>query len=235
MRKVRPGDVIDDFQSQLADLDSYFQRVVGVLTGTHNEKSDVSTLAEQTMVTLATALEGFLSDLFLAYLNSNSTKFQESYENSVRQSIQSKYGIWHADRLTYSTVRHIKLSDLQLLIDPTGWNVTFKEAQMLKTRAAEWLIQVHRNRVNSLSIDDDRVIDTVKVIRDFIAHRSRGAKDRMNTGLEAIDQGPPNQNLGRGDNEIQHVGPFLKAVFGTRRRLQLYGDRLREIANKLRP
>lgn len=234
MRKMDPNDVVDDFVSQLDDLEAYCQRVADRLVGTATEKGDISILAEQTFVSAATAFEGFLSDLFLAFLNRDPSAFLAEHRERIRQSVEGKFGAWHWGKLSYAAPRHVKVDDLISLIDPTGWNLTFKDAEALKTKATAWLIVAHRNKITGLTEHDERVIDTTKAIRDYIAHRSSGSKQRMNEALDSVDQGPPNDNLGRGEHEINNAGSFLKAVFDGSRRLELYCERLRQIAQALR-
>lgn len=234
MRKIRPNDVIDDFRSQATELLDYFGRLSTALNNTANELSDRSTLAEQTFLNAATAFEGFLSDVFIAFLNRDSSQYQDDVFNRLKSSVKEKYGEWHSLRLSYGKVKHIGAADVKELLDPTGWNVTFKSAEVLKTKANEWLKTSVANKFKALTKHDERVIDTTKAVRDFIAHRSESAKQRMNDTLNAVDKGPPNRNLGRGAHQVHKAGSFLKAEFSGSARVKLYIERLRDIANKLK-
>ncbi|NLS91520.1 MAG: hypothetical protein GXX96_04975 [Planctomycetaceae bacterium] len=120
------------------------------------------------------------------------------------------------------------------LLDPTGWNITFRNAETLKTKAADWLATLYASKVTSLTKHDERVIDTTKAVRDFIAHRSDSAKTTMNDLLGEVDKGPPNRHLGRGNHLVHNAGAFLKAEFENRSRVELYIGRLRDIAEKFR-
>lgn len=234
MRKIRPNDVIDDFRSQATDLLEYFGRLTTTLKNTTHELSDRSTLSEQTFLNAATAFEGFLSDIFIAFMNRGSSQFQNDLFNRIKSSVKEKYGEWHSLRLSYAKVKHIGASEVKELLDPTGWNVTFKSAEVLKTKATEWLETTVAAKFKALTKHDERVIDSTKAVRDFIAHRSDSAKKRMNEELGDVDKGPPNRNLGRGAHKVHKAGSFLKAEFGGSTRVELYVERLREIAEKLR-
>jgi hypothetical protein len=80
---------------------------------------------------------------------------------------------------------------------------------------------------------DERLIDTTRALRDFVAHQSRGAKARMNEALRGVAQGAHNQYLGRGANEVHNIGSFLKAVFDGRRRIAIYAERLKDISGRM--
>jgi hypothetical protein len=226
--------VIDDFRSQTSELLKYYQRLSAALNKKSHELSDRSTLAEQTLVNAATAFEGFLSDIFIAFLNRDSSKYQDEIFNRIKLSVREKYGEWHAQRMSFAKVQHVNAADVKDLLDPTGWNITFKSAEVLKTKAGEWLAASVAKRVKALTEHDERVIDTTKAIRDFIAHRSESAKRRMNETLDDVGKGPPNRNLGRGAHQIHKAGSFLKAEFGGSTRVELFIERLREIAEKFR-
>lgn len=87
MRKMRPGDVVDDFQSQITELQSYYTRVASSLRGIPTAKADTSRLAEQTFVSAVVAFEGFLSDLMIAYLNRDPSKYQATKNAAITQSL----------------------------------------------------------------------------------------------------------------------------------------------------
>jgi hypothetical protein len=235
MRKINPADVVDDFKSQIDELSSYFDRIAGAMAGTQTEKSDLSLLAEQTFVSAAVAFESFLSDMFVAFINRDSTKLQSEYESRIKESVKSKFAQWHADQLTFSTVKHLSVDQILKIMDKDGRNITFVAAAKMKTEAIAWLHADFAKHFGELTDKDEAVIDCLKAVRDFIAHRSKSAKNRMNDELQKIGTAPPNDNLGRGLQKVHHIGSFLKAEFQATRRVKLYWNRLKVIAESLRP
>lgn len=237
MRKIRPQDVVDDFVQQLDDLASYFDRIKQALHGQPNEKSDLNKLAEQSFVSSAVALEGFLSDIFLAFVNRDSSQLLAEYQDQIRNSAAEKYNRWIADRVQVAPVRHINVNTLQKLLDKRGRNVTFGNAARLKQQAQSLLAQPYRDWINQLNEADENLIDGVKAARDFIVHRSADAKNRMNDALQQLNVYVENDGLGRNVYRVDDVGTFLKALIsGTdQRRIERFWDRVREIALWLRP
>ena len=230
MRKVDPDDVRAEFAQEVDDVIAYFDRVAIALAGSAHELGDVSRLAETTFLTIFVAFERFLSDLFLAYLNRQFSAYRTDLETRVRQSIQERFGAWASQRTRLDRVQHVRVADLEGIVDPQGRNLTFASAQDIKEKAQQWLVAVYNARTQALSAHDDRVIDTARAIRNFIAHRSRAARDDMNQRLATVAQGNHNAHLGRGAREVQSAGSFLKAVLANQRRVVRYATRLRNIS-----
>ena len=218
------------FRKEIDCLITHFERVTRAIASSKHAKADTSRIAESVFVSAYVSFEGFLSNLFVAYINCAPARFLEFNENRIRQSAQDKFGEWHAGRLSFSSVRHIKVDTLRGILDPGQRNITFGSTAKIKERANEILARANNRRIQALSVHDASVIDTAKAIRDYISHRSDSAYREMNQQLQRVDQGPPNRHLGRGENEIQAVGSFLKAETQTEKRVILYLGRLRDIS-----
>lgn len=235
MRKIKPESVVDDFKVQLVELNNYFERVQTATVGTPTEVKDISLLAEQSFVTAAVAFESFVSDLFVAFINRDSSKLQSEYESRIKESVKTKFAQWHADQLKFAAVKHLSVDQILEIMDKDGRNITFQTASKMKSEASAWLHKDFADLFKSLTDKDESVVDCVKAVRDFIAHRSDSAKDRMNDELKSVGTAPPNKNLGRGLQKVHHIGSFLKVEFQAKRRVQLYWERLTAIAESLRP
>ena len=233
MRKSDPQLVRQQFDGGVHDLRAFLSRVETSLAGSHHEKADLSQLASTTFLALYVQFEKFQSDLFLAYLNRDFTAYQNSKFSAIRSTVDAKYGHWFAGRITLAPIKHVRADDLEVVVDPTGWNLTFKNTDQMKERAAEWLAPQYAGRIRGLTNHDGRLIDTAKSIRDFIAHGSASSKERMNERLATVSQGPHNAGLDRGAQNIHNLGAYLKAVVGRRRRIVLYAERLQDIAARM--
>ena len=233
MRKVDPVDVRADFRVDVLSLMAYMNRARMALEGESHEKGDVSRLATTSFLPLYVRFERFLSDLFLAYLNRNFSRYQSWTEGRIEQSVEQRIGQWAKDRLQFNTVKHVKVHDLESIVDPEGRNLTFRDTDKMKLRAREWLSPQHANRLTNLADHDCRLIDTARAIRDFIAHRSPGSRVRMNAMLRTVAAGGHNGHLGRGKKEVQNVGVYLKAVRARKRRVAIYAQRLNDISTRM--
>jgi hypothetical protein len=205
MRKLDPDLVRSQFDYDAKSLMAFMGHGRRALQGAEHEKSDISQLASTTFLTLYVAFEKFQSDLFLAYLNRDFSRYQSDIEAKISSSVRKKYGQGVERRTFFTSVKHIRVSDLQGIVDPTGWNLTFRDTGMMKDRATQWLAQDHASRIKGLSDHDARLVDTAKSIRDFIAHGSASSKERMNQNLSTVAQGNHNQFLGRSVQEVHNV------------------------------
>jgi hypothetical protein len=235
MRKVRPQDVRDDFDHLVSERLAHLDRVEIRLVGTPNEKRDLSILSETTLHSSYVAFECFLSDLLLAYINRDFSQYQINLGTKVDASVTAKFGTWAAGRMSFNSVKHITLQQLESMLDPDSYNLTFKDVAALKQRFHDWVAAPHKNAVVSLNDSDTRLINCAHSIRNFIAHRSKNAKKLMNDHLAAVSTGPtcPNANLARGVREINDIGSYLKTKVTGTRRIKTYIMRLKAIAAAL--
>lgn len=234
MRKVKPADVKSSFLALVTEKKSYFLRHERSLKGTAREMKDLSLLSEMILHSLCVDFECFLSDLVLAYINRDPSAYQRDLFARVQVSVLSKFDDWTASRLTLKSEKNIKIDEIEQLINPRDFNVTFKDVNDLKAKANRWICPAYSAGIAGVSAADSRLIDTTHSVRDFIAHQSVHSKNNMNNMLRTIDGGNncPNNGLGSAQN-IHNVGSFLKASVGNQRRALRYADRLLSIATTL--
>jgi hypothetical protein len=233
MRKLNPDDFRRLFVSEAGELMDHFTRVSSSLTGSPHEKKDTTQLASTTFLALYVTFERFLSGLFLAYINRDSSSFSPDLANRVLSSVVDRYGQAVVSHTTFTIPNHLSYAELLDLIDPHGWNLTFNDATQIMQRAQSWLAPVHRTRVLSLTNDDCALIDTARSIRDYIAHQSPASRAKMNQMLLTVSAHGGNPHLARAQYEVLSVGAYLKALPVNITRLEIYVDRLTEIAQKL--
>lgn len=232
MRKVDPEDVRNAFIREIEELVTYFDRVSHRLDGTPHEKRDVSELAKTVFLAACVAFERFLSDLFLAYMNRDFSAYQRHLCGRIETITGKRYGEWAKRRVKFDEAKHVSVSELEEIVDGSGRNLTFYNAGQLKRSARNWLAAPHR-RLLQLTGDDERLFDTAKAIRNFLAHQSRASKDHMDHQLAIVDDGGPNVGLGRGVKKVNEVGAFLKAQHEGKRRVVRYLKRLSDLARKM--
>ena len=234
MRKVKPADVKSSFNTLVTEKKSYFLRQVSSIKGTEHEMKDLSLLSEMMIHSLYVEFECFVSDLVLAYINRDPSAYQHDLFTRAKESVRSKFDDWTTNRLIPKTEKHIKIDEIEQLIDPKNFNVTFKDVATLKSNANRWICPAHLAGIAAISAADARLIDTTHSIRDFIAHRSVHSKTNMNSMLRSVDAGNNCPNTGLGSTQaIHNIGSFLKASVGNQRRVVRYADRLLSIAPTL--
>jgi hypothetical protein len=207
MKKINLNDVRADFASGLTDISHFYATAHAAITGDR----DRTFLAENTFLSAAVLWEGYISDLFLAYINRDPTQFRLHLQNALKEAIADKakparifdsYG-------KLAIPEHLPKSDIVQLIDPRGSNITFRNYDDLKDGADRYLAENHRAAIDHLAAADQRTIDAMIAIRNHIAHRSGQSYTAMNTALGA--GALHNTGLRRGANNVREIGPWLKA------------------------
>lgn len=235
MRKVDPADVKSDFAAFVVERLNYFDRMSAHLLAKPSPphwQKDLSVLSEMTLQSTYVAFEVFLSDLLLAYVNRDFSQYQAELATRIDASVRAKFRDFAADRTVFSPIKHIKIDDLEDVIDPTGWNQTFKDVAGLKKRFSEWVTPALGMNVAAINASDTNLIDTTHAIRNFISHRSVSSKKVMNTALSsiAVNAACPNNPLKRGVHDVHDIGSYLKSNTGGKLRVRIYMERLSAIA-----
>ncbi|MCA9526001.1 MAG: hypothetical protein KC549_06850 [Myxococcales bacterium] len=233
MNKANPTEVAQGYAADLGDLKVYYNRVSTSLSGTAHEKTDIATLAENTLLAAAVGLETFLSDWVLAAINKDASGFIAHEKNRIRTSITDKFGAWHAGAVEFEPGKHVKLTDLRSILDPDGWNLSFKDFETFKQRADQRLAPTYRAKIAALTASDGLAFDAVKAMRNFMAHRSPASKATMNDGLIAVGGDATIRDMGRSERGVNSLGKFLRTKVNGTSRLDLYLDWLVALAGKL--
>ena len=208
MRKISPDNVRDDFKRQLADLTTFYNTGLSAFS-TKNEKS---TLTEHSLLAAAVSWEGFVSEIFIAFINRDATQFKEhlrlSLEAYVKKSSKHEQ-IYNAfGSLSFS--KHLNKADVLNLADSVGNNITFPCFEELQRKANAWLIEEHAEKFSNRSDQQKVVINSLIAMRNHIAHRSKRSLDAMNEVLSRGALQPT--GIRRLDNRFSNVGAWLKAT-----------------------
>lgn len=207
MRKISPDDVRDDFRQQLADLTTFHNTGFAAFTS----ETDQSTLTEHSLLAAAVTWEGFVSDMFIAYINRDATRFkqhlQTSFTEHVKTADKPKLVFDKFGAITFP--KHLKKADVSELADSVGNNVTFPNFDELEKRAGTWLVPAHAAKFSGLTAQQKAVVNSVIVLRNHIAHRSQRSLDAMNEVLAKGALHPT--GIKRLNNSVSNVGAWLKA------------------------
>lgn len=229
MRKMNVADVKKDFLDSLLSLENLYITTSVALT----LDSQRSFLVENSLLAAAVLWEGFISDLLVAYINRDSTRFAVHLEDALKQgltgkqtTILQKYG-----RLNIPV--HLKKDEIQDLVDGNGNNITFSNFGALVDQTKSWLVSVDAERFRNRSAREKAVVNSLIAVRNQLAHRSERSHKAMNDAL-AIGALHPT-GLKRGQKNVNHVGAYLKAIVTTQNvtRLQVFLRELRTVAAEL--
>lgn len=208
MRKISPDSVRDDFRQQLSGLTKFHNAGFTAFSS----ETDQSTLTEHSLLAAAVTWEGFVSDMFIAFINRDATRFkahlQASFSAYIQTSATPKRVFDSFGTLTFPT--HLKKTDVLTLADGIGNNITFPNFDELEQKANTWLTPGHAVKFSGLSAQQKAVVNSVIALRNHIAHRSQRSLDAMNDAMARGVLHPTGiQRLG---NRFHNVGAWLKAT-----------------------
>lgn len=224
MRKVDPNGVRQDFISAVDQVEA----LTGLL-------EDVPAAAKQAlelqMLSAVVYWEGFITDLFVAYINHDSRRFAADLAGRISHSVKSKFGEEAAARTTVALPRHLDRATVEALLDHSGRNLAVGTVKELLALAKAILPTSGEARITSaLGATDQATVDAWLAIRNYVAHRSQAAWGRMNDALG--DRRLPVE-LQRGVNNVNSVGKFLGAqVTGVSRAKFIFAG-MRSLASKM--
>lgn len=208
LRKISPVDVRDDFRQQLADLTQFHNTGFAAFTS----ETDQSTLTEHSLLAAAVTWEGFVSDMFIAYINRDATRFKlhlkASFETHVNTAPTPKRVFEKFGTLAFPT--HLKKADVLALANGMGNNITFSNFDLLEEKADTWLVAAHAAKFTGLTAQQKAVVNSIIALRNHIAHRSQRSLDAMNDVLVRGALNPT--GIQRLNNRFHNVGAWLKST-----------------------
>lgn len=230
MRTADPQNIKTDFLSGLQDVENALDAVTA---STVSVKSR-NIIAEYSFLGAAILLEGFVSDLFVAFINKKSARFVGAMTGLMTMTATDDTAKRAIAFSQIDIATHLTLENVRKILDPKGWNVSFVDSADLKSKAGQWLEDPYRPRFTGLSQTHSAVFDTTKSVRNFLAHRSSASLTTMQTALAS-----PNLPAGfkRAANKVHSVGSFLDSVPPglAQTRIKSYLQEVRAIAGQLCP
>ncbi|MBS0983382.1 HEPN domain-containing protein [Gluconobacter cerinus] len=208
MRKISPTDVKADFDSSINSLTAFYNTVKSQLT----LDKDQSFLVENIALTAATFWEGFVHDLFVAYINCDSTQFVTHLQNAFEANRTAKQKLIADNFVQLKFAKHLSMSMITSLLDNNGNNVTFPNYGAMKDGATKYLEASNAAKIKGLTSLQGATINLWLALRNHIAHRSERSGKAMNEALQNGGlYGSPLQR-GAGTKGVKHVGAYLKAT-----------------------
>lgn len=227
MRKTDPDDVRADFAAGLADVVSYYDTAFAAVTG----DKDRTLLVEHTFLAAAVLWEGYVSDLLIAYINRDTTRFRQHLKDAFEAGMTTKQKTIYTNYASLSVPVHLKKADIIELVDAGGNNITFGHYGELTEAANRWLVAASAGRITGRTAGQKASVNAWITIRNHIAHRSERSARAMNVALAKGEL--HGTGLGRvGPNAVNHIGSFLKStpVGMQMPRVRLYLDAMSAIA-----
>lgn len=228
MSKTLAKKVVGEFSKRLQSSVGYHQELLLTVHLKKHQASLETMLAEQFALNVVVLWEVFLNELLISYLIMSPSRFSKNLEERVYQSMKKRYGSSLSQMIKFTFPSELTFSKASLLVDPEELNISVKSADQLAQKANE-LLSARYAKLFTLEPEDAQFIDFVIATRNFLAHRSGGARTKLKsaivplTGINSTLQG-----------SISHIGTYLKTLDQTgNTRSAFIAQRLVEVANKL--
>jgi hypothetical protein len=233
MRTSDPTIVKSDFLRAIADVKASFQSVDAAPdppVGNATKKL----VAEMTLLSMGVLWEGFVSDLLVAYLNKDCTKLLATLGSRFEISTADDYAARAKSFMEVrSTKAHLKVGEIRKILNVATDNIpNVNDPDKLRTFAGVFLADPYSGYFKGLTKPQIALLKALRGARNYLAHRSSGAKERMSTSLARVDL---HSDLRRGTNQVSDVGAYLLASPSGTRRILVFLDQVQALAAVLCP
>jgi len=251
VRTLDPSNVVDDFVARIKDAKSRSDVEYGAIPRNATDKlARQRGLVSDFAFRLGGEWELFQHRWHIAVISRAPTQFITSLQSSLDDAVAALPGHGIVPALNSFHPKYPKrlpADTIESLLDGSGYNITFRTVGEWKTATTRDFTKEYSSRVARIANapDDACVLELVKAVRNFIAHRSTQSRATLNACIAARtvpSQGPglvgsPNVGLARGGaKRVLDVGVYLqgRAAKGMPRRVTVLTDRLQAIASTLR-
>lgn len=204
MRTINPASIKNDFLSAIGDIKTTHAATTIPTIPSKSRKL----ISEYSFLSAAILLEGYISDLFIAYINRDGSRFSTYLTGKMTIDTKDEYAKRAVSLASIELNKHITTAEIKSIIDDRDFNVTFPETGKMVGAANMWLTNTYATRFTTLTPAQKASLDAIRGIRNFLAHRSKASKDKMQDLLANASLPAP---LKRGANKVKDVGSFLES------------------------
>jgi hypothetical protein len=229
-RKRDPDDEVDHFVAAVGASLDVWERTQSALGASDLELRKVASL--DAFVRIAVEWEGFRSRWHIAAINRDSSAYRADVETRFRASVRSGRFSELESFVHLALPAQLSLATVQRLLDPSGRNIAFGDRWTDRARA-ELPVQ-YATKVLSLSPADLLLVSGCEKMRNAIVHRSPGSVNEMNTALVVLDRTVDADLVRTSKVTGAGIAAYLHAQPLAVRRIEVWHNRLRDVAGRLR-
>jgi hypothetical protein len=194
-----------------------------------NQAALETMLVEQFAMLSVVQWESFLNEIIIAYAVMRPGAAMKSLKARIEKSIEVKFGGRAAKCINFKVKKPITWERIVGLLDPNDWNITVTSAEKLSSKANEILAAEFAKRF-SLDKADSQFIDFAVALRNYLSHRSTGARAELKRTLKGLSE-PKNAIF---NARLVDPGTYLKTKYVTgKTRAGAFAERLIEVSEKL--
>ena len=230
---MTPRQVVRSFRLSLREVQEHFDTILAAVPPGPTRVSLQGVLVEQFGLELGVRWEGFIHDLFVAYLLKERRAFWGSKKTSIRQSVTDRFGDAWGRALRMASPPRWTPRTVEALLDPKQKNIVVTSGDHLYERAKALL----GSRAIKFSLDpEDRLLlDFAIALRNYLAHRSKASFKELIRVVSSFTPVGLNAELSA---PMRQLTTYLRRSSGLGRyptlpRIRVLYLRMDEIAEKL--
>ena len=93
---------------------------------------------------MAILLEGYISDLFVAYINRDNSVFSTYLVGKMAIETSDAHAKRAKNLATISIGQHLKAADIRSILDSRDYNITLSKVAEMKAGAGQWLADPYK-------------------------------------------------------------------------------------------
>ncbi|MFB2557075.1 hypothetical protein [Herbiconiux liangxiaofengii] len=247
-KTLEPNTVLDGF---LRNTRASMERYIALYEALEWDKKTLALrrgLTSDVAFRLGSEWEIFQHQWFVAAIHKKQGKFRSNLEKRLHDGL-SKAGTGSILEImrpgSTEMLERLSASQIEQLVDPEGYNVSFKDNVTWIKKADLDLDPSYCTLIRSIAStpSDACIIDLVKGLRNAIAHGSGGSLVKLNSLVRVRQEGEDlgisgdvNKLLVRDTKAVKDISAYLHRYLETKgvRRVVLLHQRIEEIAERLR-
>lgn len=237
MSRISYKLVGETFANAISKEMSYFSKVADILESTKTltyVSSYVDKLSSQTLISVSTHWEIFVSDIFVAYINRNPENFILYMENELEKNLNQN---WKDVRDKFAPLKipnPLRRQDILDIMNTQGGNMRFRTGKAIKEKASVLISDDYRLGIEKLTEDDLAIIDLLNALRNRVVHNSA----RSRSALKGIASNKILEKYGLYRSQKQKFGPgvYLRSEFRTGsgvRRIEEFVEHIKRIGETI--
>lgn len=228
--KPSPKTVIREFLESLRVLENGYDVVAASLGNSIKNGFVENLVAEQFATSIAILWEGFIHDVLVSYVLKSHKKYLNVLKKRIVKSVTERFGPECGNKIVFAFGTPRAISDIELLLDPKGWNLAANSGDKLAAVAND-LLKSSAARKFSLDSEDRFFVNFLVALRNFLAHRSAASRKVLIAAIRKMALGGKNGGL---HAQKINISKYLLHTNGpTGNRLKVIFARVRQIAEGL--
>lgn len=250
VRTLNPNDVVDEFIATVDSARTRYLDIYSILGSSEGARLDLrKSLTSDLAFRVGTEWELFQHRWHIASISKKPATFVAATQKTLDEALRKGEARSILDVLWSNATlvpQRLSVEQIDELIDPDGYNVTFKDGEAWAAKAGSHLAVEYADAVRGIvtSPEDDSLVALLKAVRNVVAHKSTNSLRELNrhvrtrpAGEQVGLVGSANAPLLRdGSARVRDVQTYLHGWNNAARarRVTVLTTRIVEIAKHLR-